>query len=195
VRETKRFDSLFALKSQIHLDVVHARKFFIRETIRVHWDMLPQTEREQLSKSAVARVSELPEFQSSTFVYLFAPDTREINFVQQLCSEFNDKIYAFPRIEEKKINFYSSRFEDLREGKFRILEPVGDVSASSPDLILVPAVAAAITGERLGRGGGFYDAFLAQVDAPTVCVLPEWAVLNDVPFEAHDQRVGKVIGV
>jgi 5-formyltetrahydrofolate cyclo-ligase len=152
-------------------------------------------EREQLATIAIERISELPEFQSATVVYLFAPDTREINFVQELCSKFIHKIYAFPRVEGKKIQFFVSKFEDLKRGKFDIFEPVSDIPASSPDLILVPAVAAAITGERLGRGGGYYDAFLSNVDAPTVCVLPEWAVLNDVPFESHDQRVGKVIGV
>jgi 5-formyltetrahydrofolate cyclo-ligase len=93
------------------------------------------------------------------------------------------------------MKFHVSQYEDMTVGNFKILEPVNDTPAPSPDLVFVPAVAAAMTGERLGRGGGYYDEFLSQVDAPTICVLPEWAVLADVPFEGRDQRVGKIIGV
>ncbi len=195
VRETMKFLALSSLKLQIQQDVIMARKFFIREKIRTHWDSLSAEERKNLSTSAVKQVAALPEFQSAKVVYAFAPDKYEIDFVQELCSVFPKKQFAFPFVREWDMKFHVSQYEDMTVGNFKILEPANDTPAPSPDLILIPAVAAAMTGERLGRGGGYYDEFLSKVDAPTLCVLPEWAVLKDIPFDARDQRVGKVIGI
>ena len=195
VRETMSFLALSALKLQIQQDIRVAQKFFIREKIRAHWDSLSSEKREKLSISAVKQVSALPEFQSAEVIHAFAPDGYEIDFVQELCSVFPEKQFAFPFVRGWDMKFYISKYEDMSVGNFKILEPSTGILAPSPELILVPAVAAATTGERLGRGGGYYDEFLSQVDAPTVCVLPEWAVVSDIPFESRDQRVGKVIGV
>jgi 5,10-methenyltetrahydrofolate synthetase len=195
LRETKRFNALSALKAQIHLDVIEARKFFLRETIRTHWEKTFDAEREALAEKAFEEVSNLSVFQSSSVIYAFAPDALEINYVQKLCSKFPEKQFAFPYVRAWDMKFYISQYEDLVPGNFNILEPLPEVLASKPDLILVPAQAAAFTGERLGRGGGYYDVFLSDKDIPTVCVLPEWAVLKDLPSDARDQRVGKVIGV
>lgn len=91
--------------------------------------------------------------------------------------------------------FFVVEWGNLRPGKFGILEPPAEGRTPPPDFVIVPAVAAALTGERLGRGGGFYDQFLCSNPAPTICVLPEWAVLSEIPTEAHDQRVDRVIDV
>ena len=195
LRETQHFDALSALKAQIHLDVIEARKFFLRETIRIRWEKTSDTEREALAEKAFEEVSNLSVFQSSGVIYAFAPDALEISYVQKLCSKFPEKQFAFPYVRGWDMKFYLSRYEDLVSGNLNILEPLPEVLAPKPDLILVPAQAAAPTGERLGRGGGYYDAFLSDKDIPTVCVLPEWAVQKDIPSDARDQRVGKVVGV
>lgn len=53
---------------------------------------------------------------------------------------------------------------DLRVGEYGIREPNGDESCSPGeiDFILVPARAFDLRGNRLGRGGGFYDRFMAD---------------------------------
>ena len=195
VRDTMKFSALSALEAQIKSDLLIARKFFIREEIRSHWNMLSPEERERSALSAVTVMSGLPEFQLAQTVYVFAPDNTEIGFVQELCSRFPGKQFAFPYVRGWDMKFYISSYDDLSPGNLNILEPLPKNLAPKPDLILVPAVAAAKTGERLGRGGGFYDAFLSKMDVPTICILPEWAVVENIPFDARDQRVGRVIGV
>ncbi|GAB3144117.1 5-formyltetrahydrofolate cyclo-ligase [Micromonospora sonneratiae] len=78
-------------------------------------------------------------------------------------------------------------------------EPVGPrlgLSAiASADLVVVPAVAVDDRGVRLGRGGGSYDRALARVgtDVPTVVLLHDGELLDEVPALPHDQRVRAVI--
>jgi 5-formyltetrahydrofolate cyclo-ligase len=62
-------------------------------------------------------------------------------------------------------------------------------------LVIVPAVAVDRSGMRLGRGGGSYDRVLARLPAGvlTVALLNDGELLDAVPAEAHDRRVGAAI--
>ncbi len=73
-------------------------------------------------------------------------------------------------------------------------EPPATAPAVGPrdiDVWLVPGVAFTTTGERLGRGGGYYDATLscARSDAPLVGLSFECCVIGGWPAEAHDVKV------
>ena len=63
------------------------------------------------------------------------------------------------------------------------------------DLIVAPALAIDRHGRRLGRGGGYYDKFLAQPALrATICafVFAE-QLLDDLPHLPHDQPVDMVV--
>jgi 5-formyltetrahydrofolate cyclo-ligase len=71
-------------------------------------------------------------------------------------------------------------------------EPPRGVSAvCSADLVIVPALAADGRGYRLGRGGGSYDRALARVGpaVPTIALLYDGELLDEVPVAPHDQPV------
>jgi 5-formyltetrahydrofolate cyclo-ligase len=71
-------------------------------------------------------------------------------------------------------------------------EPPRGVSAiTSADLVIVPALAADLRGNRLGRGGGSYDRALARVGAavPTIALLYDDELLDEVPAAPHDRPV------
>ena len=61
--------------------------------------------------------------------------------------------------------------------------------------MLVPGLAFARDGARLGRGGGFYDRLLAgpQLRARRVGVCFEVQIVEAMPLEEHDQRVDEVL--
>ncbi len=85
--------------------------------------------------------------------------------------------------------------DSLRPGPRGLLEPSepprGRAAITSADLVLVPALAAAPDGMRLGRGGGSYDRVLARVGAgiPTIALLYDGELLDTIPAGPRDQRV------
>lgn len=83
----------------------------------------------------------------------------------------------------------------LRAGAFGLLEPVGRrvqaATLRTVDAVLVPALAVDRSGNRLGRGAGFYDRFLRTVPTGVLvaAVVYDDEVLAAVPIEPHDQPV------
>jgi 5-formyltetrahydrofolate cyclo-ligase len=72
--------------------------------------------------------------------------------------------------------------------------PRGAAAVTSADLVIVPALAVDRGGRRLGRGGGSYDRALARVGAavPTVALIYDGELLDEVPAGSRDQRVRMV---
>ena len=67
--------------------------------------------------------------------------------------------------------------------------------AEDIDFMVVPGVAFAGDGRRLGRGKGYYDRYLSQEGFRAFCVGVCYACQSreDIPAEAHDKRVDAVI--
>tara|TARA_X000001036_G_scaffold9389_1_gene8337 strand:- start:779 stop:1366 length:588 start_codon:yes stop_codon:yes gene_type:complete len=85
----------------------------------------------------------------------------------------------------------------MEAGAYGIAHPV-DGDEVEPDIILVPLLAFDRRGVRLGQGGGYYDATIADLrtkkDIMAVgTAYSSQAVLFNLPAEEHDQRLDMVI--
>ena len=84
----------------------------------------------------------------------------------------------------------------LVAGPFGVPTPQGEaVPFRALDLVIVPGLAFTGAGDRLGRGGGHYDRFLASLPeaCPTIGVCFTEQLVDDLPLESHDRPVGEVV--
>jgi 5-formyltetrahydrofolate cyclo-ligase len=87
----------------------------------------------------------------------------------------------------------------LAIGRHGVLEPVGPrlgvTAVGTADVVVVPSLAVARNGIRLGRGGGYYDRALQHVrpDAVVVALLFDDEFVDELPTEPHDRPVTAVV--
>lgn len=84
----------------------------------------------------------------------------------------------------------------LRPGAYRILEPPAEaplVASTDIDLAIVPCAGASPNGRRLGRGGGYYDRFLAEYAGEALLLCRQALLRLGIPWEAHDILIPAVI--
>jgi 5-formyltetrahydrofolate cyclo-ligase len=72
---------------------------------------------------------------------------------------------------------------------------LGPTAIGAADVVVVPALAVARDGVRLGRGGGYYDRALrlARADAVLVALVFDDEVADALPVEPHDRLVTAVV--
>ncbi len=197
-RSPQKFKNSEELFRAIKNDIQKAKKFFLRRAVFAKWENVPLVEKDDMAKKAVEQLSQNTDFNEAKNVLIFAPISKEISFVDKLILEFPQKKYYFPRIVGAELQFFESEFSSLVKDKLGILTPLETslvFENQKNTIAIVPAVAADGNGNRLGRGGGFYDRFLTNFSGKKIVVLPEFAVFDSVPIEAHDVMVDLVLKV
>jgi len=121
-----------------------------------------------------------------------------------------NKIVGVPRITGDHLVFYriSDRLHSLAENQWGIREPGRNLpeidlrqisGAAGKILIIVPGLAFDRQKNRLGRGRGYYDRFLAAAREPrgrnifTVALSFREQLVRSVPVSEHDRRVDMII--
>jgi 5-formyltetrahydrofolate cyclo-ligase len=86
--------------------------------------------------------------------------------------------------------------DELQAGTWGILEPAPDAPLLQPDEIdlgLIPCVSGNEEGQRLGYGGGFYDAYLAKAPFLRVLLCRKAMMTAPIPVEPHDAMMDVVV--
>ena len=137
----------------------------------------------------------LPAWRDADTVLAFAsmpdePDTADI--LRQTLVE--SKRLLLPRVlSHTEMDWVEiTALSQLQPGAYGILEapaslPAFDTAALGDGaLALIPCLAASPDGVRLGRGGGYYDRFLAHYNGRRLLVCPTAALLDDLPYDDWD---------
>ena len=113
-----------------------------------------------------------------------------------------DTRFAWPRVASAPgapnpaLTFHLAALSDLVPGAFGLLEPPAHfplIPASDLALIVVPGLAFDHDLNRLGQGGGFYDATLAQTPATRVGLAYECQRIPSLPTDPHDLRMDVLV--
>ena len=83
----------------------------------------------------------------------------------------------------------------LKNGPFGIPIPTEITIVAPPKdaPVIIPCVAFAENGHRIGHGAGFYDRFLAQHQGPKIAIALEVQHVPDFPQEPHDIKMDAIV--
>ncbi len=145
-------------------------------------------------------ISSLPEFISSSRIFLYYSIGREVDTTAIISHCFETgKLVALPTdCDNGKMNFarLDSLISELPRGKFDIPVPSYAAERLIPafgDIIIVPALSYDESFYRIGRGGGYYDRFLSDCSAFSVGLCREKLVVPSVPRDSLDIPVSCLI--
>ena len=99
-----------------------------------------------------------------------------------------------PRVDGERLEWVVDG-PDTSVSSMGIAEPTGaPVDLLPLRAMLIPALAVTAEGDRLGKGGGYYDRVLADLrDVPVVALVDDPDVVDSIPAEAHDMRVHAIV--
>ena len=174
----------------------------LRDAITQRLSRMDEPARQAESRSVCRRVLEkLPPGPVTIAVYAALKSEVDLTFLIDELLKRESTIF-FPKYEGGKMVFRSApSMSELTPGQFGILEPPSSnplLDASTLDFAIVPARAYTKDGKRMGRGNGGYDIWIRaqrKLNPKTqfwgVCF--EAQLVDDVPMEAHDERVDVVV--
>lgn len=147
------------------------------------------------------RALSLPAYVSSRSVGLYSPIGNEVETVG-ICDHAlrNGKTVYYPRVSGEKLGLVRvDSCGGLKASRNGILDPPGNsilTEQNHGDLVLfIPGLAFDLEGNRLGRGGGWYDRTLMGLGKKPrrVALAYEFQIVGTLPVEDWDQKVHQII--
>jgi 5-formyltetrahydrofolate cyclo-ligase len=179
------------------------RKNAVRASMRAQLQALIDAERAARSTAACARILKSTAFQPALCVMLYIPLRSEIDVMSVALEAFRlGKVVCVPRIADggksmHAVEIKSIDDESMTSDALGVPVPRSgrEIMHESIDLVIAPGVAFDVRGGRLGRGGGFYDRFLAKAHrhTATLGVCFDFQLLDEIPTEANDIPVQAVV--
>lgn len=181
-------------------DDLNAQKQAARRTARQQLAQISPQEFSAIGAAMWQTLQAQPAWQNAESVFCFVgalhePDTMPI--LQGALSA--GKQLLVPRIagpgQMQLVPLQS--LEQLQPGAFGILEPGQALPAvpagSGVQLAVLPCLAAARSGARLGHGGGYYDRFLANYSGRRLILCPEALLAQSLPTGPLDEPAQAVL--
>lgn len=155
-------------------------------------------EKKDMSRLAWRLLEEQPLFRDARVALLYWSMDDEVYTHDYVRKWAVSKKILLPCVKGDTLELREFRgMESLRPGDgFGIPEPVGELFTdyAAIDAIVVPGVAFDLSGNRLGRGRGYYDRILKQTaTAAKIGICFDFQLLPEVPVDALDVPMDLVV--
>jgi len=171
----------------------------LRTRMQALRNVLPASAHAERSARACRLIVELPRFGAARTIAGYVAMRKELDLraALQHASAQGQRV-VLPRIAEQELTFHVQLPDQaLQENAWGVLEPAPEaerVELSEIDLLLIPALALDLRGQRIGYGKGYYDRMLSRMpDAYTVGSVYDFQLLAEIPNEAQDVPVQHII--
>ena len=169
----------------------------LRKAVRARLAAMSDADKEQQSTAICHSLKAHIAVTGARVVALFSPLPDEPRIWPLVEDLSKSMAVLLPRIEGDVMNFYCYSPESMSSGAFGILEPVGGepVAPYEIDVMVVPGVAFTLTGDRMGRGKGYYDKYMSleEFRAVKIGVCYDVQLVDVLPTEIHDVKIDSII--
>ena len=156
------------------------------------------------SQQIFLKLAESVEYINSRNIMFYVATRNEVQTEDIIKTSIKmGKNISVPIILPEYINLAPSKIFDfdveLEKGKKGILEPKKEYYRLFPpeniDLMIIPGVAFDLSGNRIGRGFGYYDNFLKKIRSSTkiIALAFEMQIVEKIITDKNDIPVHKII--
>ncbi len=136
---------------------------------------IPPEQRSEKSKKACRNLISTPQFQNASAVMMYLSMPQEVDTSEAiLCAWQLGKVVAVPKISWQQRHMIPVRINSLETGFSTEVAGLRNPITGVPmplqeiDLVVAPALGFDRKGNRLGRGGSYYDRFFANEELKAV---------------------------
>lgn len=175
----------------------------IRARTRAALHTMSPEQHHAASVSACARLTSLEAFQHAGVVMLYMPLAGEVDVTPVAVRCFRDgKTVCVPKVDWSRrdmdaveVTSLDDDVLDCDEHGVRAPRDCRPILPSIIELVVVPGLAFDPQGNRLGRGGGYYDRFLCRLrpGTTTVGLVFDQQIVDSVPRAKHDRAVDIIV--
>ncbi len=140
------------------------------------------------SKNIMLYMATKSEVQTQEIIHSAQKEDKKI-FIPLIIRESNEIMPSLIQDFKTELTPGALGIMQPKEEYYRVVQP--DIL----DLVIVPGVAFTRQGQRLGRGGGYYDRFLSRLGQHTVSVglAFEMQIVEQIPTNEKDMPVDYII--
>ncbi len=158
------------------------------------WAQLDATE---LSRRVLSHITAWAPARSARSILLYLPLPGEIDLSGLLDGVVSAQLLVTRTPPEGPLTLHPLDVP-LERHRFGFMQPVADaprVEPSAIDVALIPGRAFDRRGRRLGRGAGYFDRLLSDLDpdALLVGVCPSALIVDELPLESHDVKMTHLV--
>ncbi|MBD3417922.1 5-formyltetrahydrofolate cyclo-ligase [Candidatus Micrarchaeota archaeon] len=153
-------------------------------------------ERAAKSKLIMHELIGLPEFREAKVVAFYLPVNGEVDTTEMIkWAHQEGKEVCVPVVHEQKkmCMVVYEPLDRMKNGRYKIPEPVGKPERHHVDLVVVPGVVFDRRGHRIGMGRGCYDYFLKNKKCVNVGICFGFQLVDEIPAEPHDVPVNIIV--
>lgn len=154
-------------------------------------------QRRILSARLLKQLELHPRFKAARTLLLYYSLSDEV-FTHEFAERWRqEKTILLPVVKEGgtlELHHYTGK-SGLRKGAFGIEEPSGPLFADYPaiDVAIVPGVSFDKSGNRLGRGKGYYDRLLPKLSSYNIGICYAFQVSEKIPCGQYDRKMDAVL--
>lgn len=176
----------------------------IRDEIRRMLKLQTEADRIRRSGSIRSSLGGLDYFRKASCVLIYLSTAAEVDTLAVIREGLaSGKRIIVPRIQDAEGALDLREIRDLdadvENGKWGLLEPkvatTRRADSHEIDCVVVPGLAFDSEGNRLGRGGGYFDRLLAGMrpEIPRIGLAFSFQMVDALPIEPHDRPVHVVL--